>query len=284
MRVGFTHLRALIRAGGLAGGLKAYNGSAAYPRAVIPKIQRWRQILAGADVPTPTPTPDGGGRPKPRGPFASEFVRLCMAQKGDRYVYGAEAKWSDPNPRVFDCSELVEWAAHRAGGYIPDGSTWQEAYCRQKGTMITVQRAFRVQGALLFRHLGADQHVAVSLGNGSTIEARGRLYGVNVFSAAGRVWTAAALLPGFNYRQPPDPKEPRWPGRYLSQPPYTRGKDVQRWQQRMRSRGWRIPVNGVYGPRSEAVCRRFQREKGLLVDGVVGPDTWHAAWAAPVTP
>jgi putative peptidoglycan binding protein/N-acetylmuramoyl-L-alanine amidase-like protein len=59
--------------------------------------------------------------------------------------------------------------------------------------------------------------------------------------------------------------------------------DVGTWQQQMRSRGWSIDVDSVYGPASEQVCRLFQYEKGLGVDGLVGPQTWAAAWTAPVT-
>ncbi len=76
---------------------------------------------------------------------------------------------------------------------------------------------------------------------------------------------------------------PAWPGRYLTQPPIMRGSDVRTWQKRMHARGWRITVDGAYGPQSEGVCRAFQREKGLTVDGIVGPVTWGAAWTAPVT-
>ncbi|MBE1531356.1 peptidoglycan recognition protein family protein [Actinomadura algeriensis] len=87
--------------------------------------------------------------------------------------------------------------------------------------------------------------------------------------------------------RPPAPggsgSAPRWPGRYLTQPPMMSGSDVRTWQARMRERGWRLDVDGVYGPRSEEVCRAFQREKGLPVDGIVGPVTWAAAWTASVT-
>jgi peptidoglycan hydrolase-like protein with peptidoglycan-binding domain len=62
-----------------------------------------------------------------------------------------------------------------------------------------------------------------------------------------------------------------------------RGEDVRTWQAQMARRGWPITVDGVYGPESERICRQFQAEKGLAVDGVVGERTWDAAWAAPVT-
>jgi Putative peptidoglycan binding domain len=59
--------------------------------------------------------------------------------------------------------------------------------------------------------------------------------------------------------------------------------DVRTWQQQMRNRGWSIGVDQHYGPQSEDVCRKFQREKGLGADGLVGPQTWAASWTAPVT-
>lgn len=61
------------------------------------------------------------------------------------------------------------------------------------------------------------------------------------------------------------------------------GDDVRQWQQRMADRGWTIGVDGIFGPESENVCRQFQAEKGLDVDGIVGPNTWAASWTAPVT-
>jgi peptidoglycan hydrolase-like protein with peptidoglycan-binding domain len=61
------------------------------------------------------------------------------------------------------------------------------------------------------------------------------------------------------------------------------GNDVRLWQQQMARRTWRITVDGVFGRQSASVARRFQREKGLHVDGLVGPATWTAAWRLPVT-
>jgi len=59
--------------------------------------------------------------------------------------------------------------------------------------------------------------------------------------------------------------------------------DLHRWQERMRLRGWDIGTDGLYGPETASVARHFQREKRLVVDGLIGPATWAAAWRAPVT-
>jgi hypothetical protein len=70
---------------------------------------------------------------------------------------------------------------------------------------------------------------------------------------------------------------------YIDQKTNSRHPDVRDWQAKMRSRGWSIGVDGAYGPESERVCRAFQSEKRLGVDGKVGPQTWSATWTAPVT-
>ena len=52
-----------------------------------------------------------------------------------------------------------------------------------------------------------------------------------------------------------------------------RGENVRDLQELLRQRGWRIAVDGVYGPHTTAVVRALQKRRGLLIDGVVGPHT-----------
>lgn len=81
----------------------------------------------------------------------------------------------------------------------------------------------------------------------------------------------------------PGVKAPAFPGPVLLQPPVRKSETARRYQRRMRDRGWVITVDGWFGPQSELVTRTFQEEKDLDVDGIVGPDTWRAAWEAPIT-
>ncbi|MEU4831006.1 peptidoglycan-binding protein [Streptosporangium sp. NPDC023615] len=89
-----------------------------------------------------------------------------------------------------------------------------------------------------------------------------------------------APRPGAGPGGPPEP-HPSFPGRTLTQPPIMRGEDVRTWQRQMLERGWDLDVDGLYGPASEDVCRRFQKEKDLPVTGAVDRVTWNASWEEP---
>jgi hypothetical protein len=80
---------------------------------------------------------------------------------------------------------------------------------------------------------------------------------------------------------PATPSFPAWPGVFVCQG-WT-GPNVVTIQSRLKARGWSITVDGDFGPKTAAVVRAFQQEKGLRVDGIVGPATWNAFWQAPVT-
>jgi cell wall-associated NlpC family hydrolase len=133
----------------------------------------------------------------------SDFVSTALAQNGDQYIWGAHTSPTDPNPGAFDCSELTKWAAARVGVTIPDGAVAQYLQIKEHGTLMSVDEALRTPGALLFRYnheptgpgdIPSDSHVAISLGDGRTIEARGRNYGVGIFDAKDR-FNYAGVIP-----------------------------------------------------------------------------------------
>ncbi|QTA92167.1 caspase family protein [Desulfonema magnum] len=53
--------------------------------------------------------------------------------------------------------------------------------------------------------------------------------------------------------------------------PYMRGDDVKRMQQGLKNAGFRIVVDGVFGPHTHKVIKQFQEKNEILSDGVVGP-------------
>lgn len=119
------------------------------------------------------------------------FVRNALSQTGKAYVYGAQPSATDPNPRAFDCSALVQWASTRAGiAGVPRTAAAQHGDC----DLISADTAIATRGALLFP---ADlSHVAISLGNGSTIEASDESRPVGQLNARGRNFASGGKLRG----------------------------------------------------------------------------------------
>lgn len=76
---------------------------------------------------------------------------------------------------------------------------------------------------------------------------------------------------------------PAYPGYLMTYNPANYDGNVQTWQRRMAQRGWTIDADGYFGTQTLNVVRAFQQEKGLGVDGILGPITWRSAWTLPVT-
>ena len=123
----------------------------------------------------------------------SQFVALALQQAGKQYVYGAQTSASNANPSAFDCSLLVQWCCERVGIQgCPRTAEAQLAWCQSRGTTVPVQTGINTKGALLF----GSGHVAISLGNGKTIEAMNSQAGVLQANAIGRGWIGSGKIPG----------------------------------------------------------------------------------------
>ncbi|MFZ4584421.1 MAG: C40 family peptidase [Acidimicrobiia bacterium] len=158
------------------------------------------EMLARMHLPAPpTPLAVSIGAPD-----VNDMLNRALAQSGKQYILGVSTDDNDPDPPAFDCAELVRWAAHQSGVDLQGDWSWtgsQYEQLRSQGSLISVDDALRTPGALLYRDPGSTHgHVAISLGDGRVVEARGKDYGVGVWSATeGRRWTAGALVPGLTY-------------------------------------------------------------------------------------
>jgi hypothetical protein len=217
---------------------------------------------------------------------------LVTAQRhlGERYVLGARAVLSNPDHRgPWDCAEFASWCAYRTyeivfGTYGTDPDT-ADAYsgkwhddANRKSVTISIDEALGTAGAFLLRKPGshglAIGHVAISRGDGSTVEARSAAHGVNVFgSASSRPWSIGCVLPGVDYDRASLPHTPD-PRILKLTRPYLEGPDVRRVQERLAALGYYVnDVDGVFGPITEAAVLNLQAVKGLVYDGEVGPET-----------
>lgn len=235
-------------------------------------------------------------------------VRFALAQAGDAYQLGAEVALSDPNPKVFDCSELVEWACAQAGVQpkMPDLTWNQQQHCQQYGLLIGLEQAYSTRGALLFRHrddngnpvsdmstFPKSAHVAISLGNGRTIEAMDKDNGVREGNARRDSWTTGALIPGVDYslKDPPTnvPTPAANPGTRSASGNIrlvtgSKGPEVKELQQMLESIGVdRLPhysLSGQFTDLTDLAIRLVQQHvkatfnPNMLVDGDCGPVTW----------
>jgi GH24 family phage-related lysozyme (muramidase) len=151
------------------------------------------------------------------------------------------------------------------------GDSWVEAFVQQR-VMEDVRSS---ANPLLMADIVSAKAVSANLTAGEPIELDGSailertdpLTGAGIMAAQSMAAQSMAspAYPGYLLRYEP--------GKVLDSRPA-----VAQWQAQMQRRGWTIAVDGLYGPQSDRIARQFQQEKGLDADGIVGAQTWQAAF------
>jgi cell wall-associated NlpC family hydrolase len=148
-----------------------------------PHARTLRGLVAGGlpDLPAirlPAPAPVAGD-----GARAARAVAFALGQRGKPYRWGAEG------PHAYDCSGLT-WAAWRSAGVaIPRTAAGQLAGLPRVGGRL------RPGDLVIYRTDGPSRrHVAIVVGQGRMVEARGR--GIPVRSTRLRGGWLGAVRPG----------------------------------------------------------------------------------------
>jgi hypothetical protein len=180
---------------------------------------------------------------------------------------------------AFAAWDSAEW--HRHPNMLQNVASWLAEESKAFGIPLTVLTDAQAQGSgrgiCQHRQLGAAGGGHSDCGNGFPIS---------------EVVAMAGGAPGTTPPPTPTPPPttgtaPPFPGTNLVN--FTQGHGTSQWQGQMRSRGWSLAVDDMYGNESERVCRQFQQEATAEghdtggVDGIVGPKTWALTWTKPVT-
>jgi N-acetylmuramoyl-L-alanine amidase len=172
---------------------------------------------------------------------------------------------------------LLGCSANNLADAEPHAAAWARA-ARSKVLGISLEKAKGLAGAVLIRRpvRNGIGHVALSRGDGTTIEAHSESVGIVYEQVDGRRWDLAMRIPFVRYLETgpstnlSPPKEPF----VLLRDPPMRGALVERIQESLFARRFDPgQIDGVFGRQTEAAVRAFQLMSGLVPDGEVGAVT-----------
>lgn len=148
-----------------------------------------------------------------------------------------------------------------------------------KGKISTIPE---VRGLIVWK----SGHVGVYLGGGRVAEARGFDFGTVITKLSDRPWTNWFQEVGISYDQQPTPTpgdgfdvkvktlKRNADGSAMVDPNVLVFQSMMNTLKIRDDDGRELVEDSHYGKRSEQACKRFQKLRGLTVDGKCGPATW----------
>jgi len=216
-----------------------------------------------------------------------DIIFLGDKHVGEPYALGARVPKADANYKgPWDCAEFVSWLYYQTFGILfgcadnngdpnsPDGYAdywWRDA--NSIGTIITIEQAKSTPGAAILRLAGNGEvgHIAVSDGNGGTVEAHGKDEGIINSVVDGRRWDMGVLVPGVTYK--PNPILPFRPPTitiYRLTTPYMVSAEVGLIQTALVGKGFNTGgVDNIFGEETFNAVKLFQDSVGINPDGEV---------------
>lgn len=209
-----------------------------------------------------------------------ELRKTKDADRAQGREYGS--KWI--GKKVADCSGLFSWAFRQLGGYMYHGSdTMYRKYCTDKGELKKGKRtdcAALKPGTAVFVWNGSKySHVGLFVGDNTVIEAMSTVNGVTTSKVTAGKWTHWGELTGVDYAG--NSEFTIQNSELGNEKPTLRkgskGQAVTELQTMLDKLGYDLGpcgIDGDFGKATEAAVKRFQSDRDLETDGVVGALTW----------
>ena len=186
---------------------------------------------------------------------------------------------------VSDCSGLFRWAYAQLGGEINHSVKWiWRGHLKSHGKLSNGKRTdggVMLPGMPVFTGATEDNHPHIGLYvGGYVIEAKGTQAGVVKTPITDKRWTWWGVLKEVEYEVADDNQG--FPETSIWRPTLRRGSKgdyVSELQTMLMKCGYGVGsagIDGDFGKMTEAAVQNFQRDNGLIVDGVCGPMTWDA--------
>ena len=199
-------------------------------------------------------------------------------------------KWD--GKQAYDCAQLTRYACKAAGQELVSGanSQWKKTAWEKKDTIDSLPD---VPGVILYHvnSSGTMTHTGVYIGDGYAVEARAAKYGVVKTLVKDRSWTHWAVLPGVlsGEEVSPAPSEPEAQAPAKEETEHAEAEVITMNTLRNGHRGTQVKVlqflldehgydcgkaDGIFGKKTEAALKTYQKAKGLTADGICGKNTW----------
>lgn len=224
-------------------------------------------------------------------PTGSSLFARAEQHLGERYEHRVVPKDKPDYRGPWDCAEFASWLVYqevqklygcRNNAAEPATADAYTGYWRRDakalGRMIPVEQAAGIKGAFLLRYPpdGPEEmgHIAVSDGQGGTVEAMDGGRGVARGKVTGRRWDTGVLIEGIDYDAAHDvPVAPPAVIYALNQANMDRDV-IERIQDALQARSVAVTSpRGVFDAALAQAVAAFQKAAGLVADGEVGPQT-----------
>lgn len=240
-----------------------------------------------------------------------DLIAHCMRflNEGWGYIYGASGQiWTQAQQdaksktdeqirlygqrwvgkHVIDCSGVWYLAMQELGSYMYHGSnTMWNKYTVSKGRLSKGKRTDGKElkpGTAIFTGIndGDHNHVGIYIGDGKVLEAGGVQKGVITTAITTSKWTCWGEMKYVDYSGTGPSPEPTYPTLRKG----STGEYVTLLQTKLIQRGYDLApygADGKYGDKTATAVRMFQKDNGLVQDGVTGVNTWNAILSGQTT-